>query len=361
MVTMGRISLKTPPMLTNFLGLDLKLGASIISLFGLLNKVAGVYGMMAVITGGTVAQLTMYIYSLATLFVFIWGFKSIAEENGPRSLMYAHLFALDHLVGTIYTTLFAVVWYVYVPHDGRRVANSDAQKQMMGDIDGTMMGLNDDERAAAAQAVWKSERGFAAAVLLAGWFIKIYFIFVLYSFAMHLRRNTYHALPKTRPRGPSFINSYAYNPPPRLQRYPSRSGEPRYSHLRGTSGNTSIGTDTTLAETLWEGDETGIGGGGGGGLGDSSLQATTVVGTAPSVTRVRSNSGAAATAAAAAALVADSRNGLSTTPVGGISSSKSAAPRSPGIVDSKPLAKGTALTRSLSGGVLQRSDSGGLP
>ncbi|KAK4047406.1 hypothetical protein OIV83_005453 [Microbotryomycetes sp. JL201] len=341
---MGRISMKTPPMLTNFLGLDLKLGASIISLFGLLNKVAGVYGMMAVITGGTVAQLTMYIYSLATLFVFIWGFKSIAEENGPRSLMYAHLFALDHLVGTIYTTLFAVVWYVYVPHDGRRVANSDAQKQMMGDIDGTMMGLNDEERAAAAQAVWKSERGFAAAVLLAGWFIKIYFIFVLYSFAMHLRRNTYHALPKTRPRGPSFINSYAYNPPPRLQRYPSRSGEPRYSHLRGTSGNTSIGTDTTLAETLWEGDET------------SATLATTAVGTAPSVTRVRSNSGAAATAATAASLIADSRASLST-PVGGISSSKSPAPRSPGPGESKPLAKGTGLTRSLSGGVLQRSDS----
>lgn len=95
------------------------------------------------------------------------------QENGPKTLLYAHLFAFDHFVGTIYTSLFAVMWYVHTPHDGRRVANSEAQKAMMGHIDPTMGGLTDEERVIAAQGVWKSERGFSAAVLILGWFIKV--------------------------------------------------------------------------------------------------------------------------------------------------------------------------------------------
>lgn len=63
------------------------------------------------------------------------------------------------------------MWYVYVPHDGARVANSDAQKDMMGDVTGG--GMDDAARIAAAQEVWKSERGFSAAVLVLGWLIKV--------------------------------------------------------------------------------------------------------------------------------------------------------------------------------------------
>lgn len=63
-------------------------GASIISLFAVLNKVAGAYGMLAVLQGGTLAQpvsqLTMYIYSLGTLIVFLWGLKKISEVRVKR-------------------------------------------------------------------------------------------------------------------------------------------------------------------------------------------------------------------------------------------------------------------------------------
>lgn len=107
-----QIRFKAPPLLTNFLGLDLKLGklfpaqssklkrannlhslegVSIVTLFGVLNKVAGVYGMLAVLTGGTLAQpisqLTMYIYSIATLVVFLWGLKKISEVRSSCALL----------------------------------------------------------------------------------------------------------------------------------------------------------------------------------------------------------------------------------------------------------------------------------
>jgi hypothetical protein len=84
--------------------------------------------------------------------------------------VYAHLFALDHVISTFYTTLFAVMWFAYTPHDGRRVANSAAQRDMMEDA-GKMM--DDQARKVAAEEIWKSERGFAAAVLIFGWFVKV--------------------------------------------------------------------------------------------------------------------------------------------------------------------------------------------
>lgn len=61
---------------------------------------------------------------------------------------------------------------MFVPHDGRRVANSDAQKAMMG---GSQSGDGMDEaaRTAAAMGVWKSERGFSATVLAIGWLLKV--------------------------------------------------------------------------------------------------------------------------------------------------------------------------------------------
>lgn len=40
-----------------------------------INKVAGVYGLVAVFTGGSLAQLSMYIYSVALLFVYVWGIR----------------------------------------------------------------------------------------------------------------------------------------------------------------------------------------------------------------------------------------------------------------------------------------------
>lgn len=65
--------------LRSFLSVDLKLGASVISLLGLLNKIAGVYGILAVFTGGTLAQVSLYVYSIATLMLFLWGLRNIAD------------------------------------------------------------------------------------------------------------------------------------------------------------------------------------------------------------------------------------------------------------------------------------------
>lgn len=52
-----------------------------ISYFGLLNKVAGVYGILAVVHTGDLRQVALYVYSLATLALLAWGIRSINKVS----------------------------------------------------------------------------------------------------------------------------------------------------------------------------------------------------------------------------------------------------------------------------------------
>jgi hypothetical protein len=65
-------------------------GCTILTLFNLFNKSAGVFGLLAIFQGGTLAQLTLYAYSLGTIFISLWGLRGISEvsrkQPHPRSV-----------------------------------------------------------------------------------------------------------------------------------------------------------------------------------------------------------------------------------------------------------------------------------
>ncbi|EJD07610.1 DUF1753-domain-containing protein [Fomitiporia mediterranea MF3/22] len=194
-----------PRPLNSFLGfVDIKLGVTIALLFAtennasshqVLNKVAGVYGLIAVFTGGSFAQLSMYIYSVVALIAFGWALKAVTEEDPRRTLYFAHLFFADHVLSTVWTVFFAVVWWIYTPHDGRRQANSAAQEQLMQG--GSGHNMTEEERTLAAMRIWNKEKGMAAAVIIIGWCAKVYFAILIYSYAIHLRKGSYRSLPRT--------------------------------------------------------------------------------------------------------------------------------------------------------------------
>lgn len=69
---------------TSFLGLfDLKQGSSVISLFAMFNKIAGVYGILAVFSGGTIAQVSLYLYSIVSIGALLWGLRGISDVRMP--------------------------------------------------------------------------------------------------------------------------------------------------------------------------------------------------------------------------------------------------------------------------------------
>ncbi|ADV20204.1 hypothetical protein I315_01752 [Cryptococcus gattii Ru294] len=192
---------------TSFLGLlDIKLGAEIILLFGLINKVAGLYGLITIFVGGSFAQLLYYAYSVGTLFAFLWGLRVVKSESSAPTLLLSHLYSLDHIIVSLFHYIFYLHYWYTVPHDGRRTINSQAQQDLInlalsrGEITeptGESGQSADELRTALAGEIWERERGFAVWTLLAGWILKIYFILVLYSYAAHLASSTYHTLPLT--------------------------------------------------------------------------------------------------------------------------------------------------------------------
>ncbi|KAH9940856.1 DUF1753-domain-containing protein [Epithele typhae] len=177
--------------LSSFIGfLDIKTGVTVALLFAVLNKVAGVYGLIAVLTGagGSLAQLSLYVYSVLGLVALIWGLKAIMREDPKQTLYFAHLFFADHMISTAWLVFFAVVWWVYTPHDGKVEANSAAQKEVMNS--GPGHNLSEEERVAAAMTIWNQEKGLATAMLVMGWIVKVYFAALLYSYAIHLRKGS---------------------------------------------------------------------------------------------------------------------------------------------------------------------------
>jgi len=182
--------------ISTFLGvLDLKTGVTIALLFALFNKVAGIYGLISVLTGagGSFAQLSLYLYSLLGLVALGWGLKAVKEENPQHTLYFAHLFFVDHVFSTAWTFYFAIVWWVYIPHDGQRPANSAAQEAIRQGA-GVNHTMTDAQRAAAADILWHEEKGAAGMVIIVSWLSKLFFALLLYSYAHHLRKGTFNSI-----------------------------------------------------------------------------------------------------------------------------------------------------------------------
>ena len=223
--------------ITSFLGfMDLKIGASILTLFALFNKTAGVYGILAVFQGGTFSQVALYLYSIATIVVFLWGLKGISDEDAQHVLTYAHLFTLDHMISTFWTLLFMFNWFYFTPHDGRPSTSQSSHQTGLMDLIETIESqyrtpeqmaklhhdkLTGEQRKISAERIWTEEKDFSAAVLGLGWLIKIYFALVLYSYALHLRHGTYRTLPlskasthsaSSRAAGAGGRSEYRYHP-----------------------------------------------------------------------------------------------------------------------------------------------------
>ena len=78
--------------LSSFLGvLDLKTGVIVALLFALLNKVAGVYGLIAALTGagGSFAQISLYLYSTLALVAIALGLKAVKRVRRPLPIFIA--------------------------------------------------------------------------------------------------------------------------------------------------------------------------------------------------------------------------------------------------------------------------------
>lgn len=98
-----------------FLGLmSLQTGTEMISIALLINKVTGLYGLLAILTGFSLdaVQLSMYIYSVAVLGALAFLIPHIRRQSPFQNLALAWLYIVDTAANAAYTATFAVQWYL---------------------------------------------------------------------------------------------------------------------------------------------------------------------------------------------------------------------------------------------------------
>lgn len=108
--------------------MSLQTGTELISLSLLLNKIPGIYGLLAILTGYAISalQLSMYIYSVLCVGILVFLVPHIRRQTPFHNLALAWLYVLDTAVNAAFTTSFAVSWYMAGFYNPNGTAGADA-------------------------------------------------------------------------------------------------------------------------------------------------------------------------------------------------------------------------------------------
>lgn len=94
--------------------MSLQTGTEMITLALLINKVTGLYGLLAILTGYSLeaVQLSMYIYSVGVLVTLAFLLPHVRRQSPLPNLSLAWLYIIDTALNTAYTVFFAVEWFI---------------------------------------------------------------------------------------------------------------------------------------------------------------------------------------------------------------------------------------------------------
>ncbi|KND91639.1 Inositol phoshorylceramide synthase regulatory subunit kei1 [Tolypocladium ophioglossoides CBS 100239] len=108
-----RLYLRTPRPQSLFGLVSLQTGTELISLALVFNKVTGVYGLLAILTGYQLSllQLSTYVYSIAVLALLVYLIPNIRRQSPFECLALAWLYLIDTAINGAYTAAFGLEWY----------------------------------------------------------------------------------------------------------------------------------------------------------------------------------------------------------------------------------------------------------
>ncbi|ORY16733.1 Inositolphosphorylceramide synthase subunit Kei1-domain-containing protein [Clohesyomyces aquaticus] len=195
--------------------MSLRTGAEIITFLQLINKVSGVYGLLALLTGAQLSglQLSMYLYSFAALLATLFLYKHIRLQTPFQCLLLAHIYALDSVVNALYTAFFGVAWfYVLAQHPDDNTAAPGAggissnagftspiyNVSKVDIVAEPAAGLNAGQNAVAVgqgngsaglgNAVFQSGSIMSITLISSFWALRVYFVFIMLAFARQCLR-----------------------------------------------------------------------------------------------------------------------------------------------------------------------------
>lgn len=100
-------------------------GVEIIFIFMIFNKMSGFYGLLAVLTGLHLShlQLSMYIYSCIAIIILACLMPHIRRKSPFQCMLLSYFYLLDTIINTLFTSVFAINWFLAVS-DGNRIPDT---------------------------------------------------------------------------------------------------------------------------------------------------------------------------------------------------------------------------------------------
>ncbi|KAF1955894.1 DUF1753-domain-containing protein [Byssothecium circinans] len=198
-----------------FQKMSLRTGAEMITFLQVINKVSGLYGLLALLTGASIDgwQLSMYLYSTILLFTTVYLYKHIRLQSPFETVLLAHLYALDSVVNALYTAFFGVLWFYMLANHPSDKAPSTAPGMaenagftspkfnvsrvdvVAEPADGIKAGqsavaVGQGTGAGLGNAVFQSGSILSISFITGFWVLRVYFVFVMLAFARQcLRQN----------------------------------------------------------------------------------------------------------------------------------------------------------------------------
>ncbi|KAJ5371037.1 uncharacterized protein N7496_007129 [Penicillium cataractarum] len=251
--------------------MSLETGASLITLSLLLNKISGLYGLLALLTGYHLSpvQLSMYLYSLIALALAALLFPHIRKQSPLECLALAWLYLLDSLINAAYTAAFGVTWFLVVSqhYDSGKASGpgSETIAQTAGftspkydaayvEIQNTKEGNNfiaHPPRSAdhIGNAVYQPESFQSIIFICLLWVMRIYFVLVMLAFARETLR-LWVVIPR-HTQLPTHSRNVSVASVADIDREPFSATSPEGQGWKGKVGRIMVG----IGRSYWLGEE----------------------------------------------------------------------------------------------------------
>lgn len=197
--------------------MSLRTGAEIITYLQIINKVSGLYGLLALLTGAAIDgwQLSMYLYSTIVLVATVYLYRHIRLQSSFETLLLAHLYALDSVVNALYTAFFGFIWFYTLANHPDGNANSIApgvsenagfttpkfnvsEVNVVAEPAGGMkagqnavavgQGTSNGAAPGLGGAVFQTSSIMSISLIAGFWALRVYFVFVMLAFARQCLR-----------------------------------------------------------------------------------------------------------------------------------------------------------------------------
>ncbi|KAM0255198.1 hypothetical protein ACHAQJ_006041 [Trichoderma viride] len=175
-----RLYLRIPRPKTLFGLISLQTGTELISLALVFNKVTGVYGLLAILTGFQLSlfQLTTYMYCIGILGILIYLIPHIRKQSPFECLALAFLYVIDTAINGASTAAFGMDWYF------TNTASSNGSETPSSLPDIVAEGMEGLRREAAKHGDVVPQETAASMLLITGLtLIRIYFSLVVLNYA----------------------------------------------------------------------------------------------------------------------------------------------------------------------------------